>query len=279
MDNPTQDHAGQWGPAYALYGEGRIFPDVLHCEDINARAHRHGWKIARHRHPDLHQFFLVTSGAVTIRLASGDVALTPPVTLSIPCQTSHGFVFAAGTAGFVVTVPVDLLADLVPLGLQTLRSGPVTPRIADLFAAIASRHADPAGARDLALRRLVVALGCDLVGGSVADATDPAARLYARFEAAVRAHATEGWRVADYAAHLATSPTQLNRVVRGHADLSVMGAVQAHLLGEAARRLAYTRAPVTTIAYDLGYADPAYFARVFAKAMGVSPRAYRAQFG
>ncbi|MBU2360311.1 MAG: helix-turn-helix domain-containing protein [Alphaproteobacteria bacterium] len=273
MDNPAKRT-----PAFALFGEGRIFPDVLHCEDINARAHRHGWKIARHRHPELHQFFLIRSGGVTLRLAEGDRALTLPIALSIPSQLEHGFIFADGTQGFVVTVPVEVLSALVPAGLQRIQTHPETPRIADLFAAIVSRHADPSGQRDLALRALVVALGCDLVAG-LPPIADAGATLHARFEDAVRTHATQGWRVADYAAHLGTSVTQLNRIVRQQADQSVMGAVQAHLLGEAARRLAYTRQPVTTIAYDLGFSDPAYFARVFRKRMGVSPRAYRNRLG
>ena len=32
------------------------FPDVLHCESIPARASLHDWRIAPHRHHNLHQF-------------------------------------------------------------------------------------------------------------------------------------------------------------------------------------------------------------------------------
>lgn len=267
-------------PAYALYGEGRIFPDVLHCETITTRASLHDWKIARHRHPDLHQFFLIQTGGVTLRLPSGDRRLTPPVVISMPCQTEHGFLFSAGTEGFVVSVPQSVLAPLAGHGLHLLHIAPATDRIADLILAIAGRHAGSGGTRDIALAALAVALGCDCIPprNSPAD-TDPATRLFARFEDAVRAHATEGWTVARYAAALATSPTQLNRTVRAQADTSVMGAVRTHLLGMAARRLAYTRQPITTIAYELGFSDPTYFARVFRKGLGMSPRAYRQQFG
>ncbi|WP_177174650.1 helix-turn-helix domain-containing protein [Loktanella fryxellensis] len=281
LDDPTNaggDATAPSSPAFALFGEGRIFPDVLHCEAITDRAPRHGWKIARHRHPDLHQFFHVATGHVTLRLADGDRVLTPPVALSVPAQLVHGFTFERGTEGHVVTVPVAVLAALAGQGLDRLAVTVPTPRVTALFAAIASRHADADGLRDLALRALVLALGCDLA----ADAPpghDAAAQLFARFTALVREHAVQGWGVAEYARHLGTSATQLNRVVRTQADLSVMGAVRAHLLGEAARRLAYTRQPVTAIAYDLGFSDPAYFARVFAKGMGVSPRGYRQRFG
>lgn len=273
MDKSTQN-----SPAFALYGEGRIFPDVLHCETITARASRHDWKIARHRHPELHQFFLINSGAVTLRLSGEDRVLTPPVVVSMPCQIDHGFIFAAGTEGLVVTVPAPLLTALPGGQLRRLYIGPVTLRAAQLFDILADRHADPMGPRDVALTALIVALACDVIdGGEVAR--DARSTLFSRFAAAVRAHATENWGVSDYAAHLGASATQLNRVVRDHADLSVMGAVHAYRLGEAARRLAYTRQPITAIAYDLGFSDPAYFARVFRKALGDSPRGYRKRFG
>ncbi|MFZ3582019.1 helix-turn-helix domain-containing protein [Loktanella sp. DJP18] len=273
------DDATRPSPAFALYGEGRIFPDVLHCETITARASRHDWKIARHRHPDLHQFFLFEAGAVTLRLRGGDRVLTPPVVISMPSQCDHGFAFAAGTEGLVVTVPTATLLNQAVLDLDRLHVGAVQTRVLLLFQAIASRHGAAGGQRDTALRALSVALACDLVGGDKpATARNPTATLFARFEAAIRDHAHENWRVADYAGHLGTSPTQLNRAVRAHSDQSVQSAVQAFQLGEAARRLAYTRQPVTTIAYDLGFSDPAYFARVFRKGLGVSPRAYRKRF-
>jgi AraC family transcriptional activator of pobA len=44
---------------------------------------------------------------------------------------------------------------------------------------------------------------------------------------------------------------------------------------EARRNLAYTDQSVTTIAYALGYSDPAYFSRVFTRSAGVPPRDFR----
>ena len=46
---------------------------------------------------------------------------------------------------------------------------------------------------------------------------------------------------------------------------------------EARRNLAYTHLGVATIAYTLGYADPAYFTRAFTRDAGLSPRSFRAQ--
>jgi AraC family transcriptional activator of pobA len=47
------------------------------------------------------------------------------------------------------------------------------------------------------------------------------------------------------------------------------------LMLEAKRNLLYTTLPVSTIAFDLGFNDPAYFSRFFANREGMSPAAYR----
>ena len=51
--------------------------------------------------------------------------------------------------------------------------------------------------------------------------------------------------------------------------------IGARVMREARRHLVYTSLPVTTIAYALGFADPAHFSRVFSRTEGLSPRAFR----
>jgi AraC family transcriptional regulator, transcriptional activator of pobA len=51
--------------------------------------------------------------------------------------------------------------------------------------------------------------------------------------------------------------------------------IEARRMREARRQLAYTQLQVGSIAYALGYADPAHFSRVFSRVEGLSPRAFR----
>jgi AraC family transcriptional activator of pobA len=44
---------------------------------------------------------------------------------------------------------------------------------------------------------------------------------------------------------------------------------------EARRNLVYTNLPISTVAFALGFDDPAYFSRVFACETGQSARAFR----
>jgi AraC-like DNA-binding protein len=48
---------------------------------------------------------------------------------------------------------------------------------------------------------------------------------------------------------------------------------------EARRMLAYTTGSVSDIAHQLGFDDPAYFSRLFAKRCGQSPSGYREAVG
>ena len=43
-------------------------------------------------------------------------------------------------------------------------------------------------------------------------------------------------------------------------------AIEERVIREARRNLAYSNLPISEIAYELGFADPAYFSRVFARA-------------
>jgi len=51
--------------------------------------------------------------------------------------------------------------------------------------------------------------------------------------------------------------------------------VHERLAREACRRLTYVAAPISQLAYELGFEDPAYFCRFFKRHTGHSPRDYR----
>jgi AraC family transcriptional activator of pobA len=52
---------------------------------------------------------------------------------------------------------------------------------------------------------------------------------------------------------------------------------QDRLMLEACRKLTYAPSSIATIAYELGFQDPAYFSRLFRKRLGVTPGEFRRQ--
>ena len=56
---------------------------------------------------------------------------------------------------------------------------------------------------------------------------------------------------------------------------SALDVIHGRLLLEAKRQLIYTTAPVTSLAFELGFQDPAYFSRFFRKNTGIAPGKFR----
>jgi len=103
----------------------------------------------------------------------------------------------------------------------------------------------------------------------------PRPELLARFETLIEARFATHQPVADYAAALGVSPTHLSRVCRAATGRPASALIQDRLIREARRNLVYTNLSVSAIAYALGFSDPAYFSRVFARATGLPQRAFR----
>ncbi len=272
---------------YSLYGEFKQLPDVMHCETIAERSVLHDWEFAAHRHDRLHQLLLLRTGSGTTRLDDAELALGPGSLVNVPIGTVHAFSFEPGTDGLVVTLADAMLDELLardPEARRVTGHGWVSSAdvvVDDVMTQIAQDYAGRLPARALVLRGL-----CGTLLGRAARIgarPDPKAQnlaqlhLLQRFEALVEAHFRAHWRVADYARALAITPTHLSRVVRAACDGPASHLIEARVIREAQRQLAFTNLSVTSIAYLLGFADPALFSRVFTRAAGLSPRAFRQQ--
>jgi AraC family transcriptional activator of pobA len=85
------------------------------------------------------------------------------------------------------------------------------------------------------------------------------------------------WPVSRYAQRLGLSTERLNRMVRAETGHNVQTLLHARLAREACRRLVHVAAPISRLAFELGFEDPAYFSRFFKRQTGLGPREYRAR--
>ncbi len=272
-------------PGYSLFGESAHLPDVLHCETIAARSALHDWELEPHRHARLHQLVFVEAGGGTAHLEGAAVPLGPMTLVNVPPGHVHGFSFAPGTSGYVTTLAEEMRNEVLAQAAdvrralghsQVLRAdAKVRTTMREIWQEYDARESS----RALVLRGLTTTLLG--LAARLAAAAEPAeaerreSQLLRRFEALVEAHFMEHWKVADYARALAVTPTHLTRVVRAATGGPASKWVEMRLVHEARRHLVYTQASVTAVAYGLGFSDPAYFTRVFARAVGLSPRAFR----
>ncbi len=273
---------------FSLFGESAHLPDVLHCETIAARSALHDWELSPHRHGQLHQLLLLTTGGGAVQLEGQRVALAPLSLVNIAAGDVHAFSFQRGTQGWVTTLADELLGEILAQAGDVRRalaqSFVITANetIRDAVARIAEEFNDRSTARALVLRGLAATL-LGLVARAAAAAAEivtadlPDSNLLRRFEALLETQFLNHWSVSDYARALAVSPTHLSRVTRAATGRAASYLIDERIVREARRNLAYTQLQIATIADTLGFNDAAYFSRVFTRVTGVSPRQFRSQ--
>ncbi len=274
-------------PSFALYGEDGWQSDAgfAHIETIAARSILHDWAIAPHRHDRTVQLLLVQSGPAHVTLDGDGFALAGPAYLMVPTGAVHGFEFSPGTTGHVVTLAQEFVRR--------------APDAADPLRALLTRGGHGALAPAMAARAMRLAHEMLSLDGSAADATlranDPlfdalaeallrtlimdgapvgltGDRRLAMFRHLVETHLTEHRPLEFYARSTGTTVRTLTRLTRQHLGHSPQGLINRRLALEAQRRLRYTSASASTVAADLGFADPSYFSRFYLRMTGRRPQ-------
>jgi AraC family transcriptional activator of pobA len=283
-------------PSFALYGEEKR-PDgaeAVHIELIETRSGLYDWHIDTHIHHGLFQVLFLFNGQVSASIGDDLWECAGPVAITIHPSLAHGFAFSKKTQGYVLTVDQqvlfassrehgDLFAPLfvAPLAIGLGAAGGMRARLEALLEQLLAEAAWPQRGHELMLEWLARSALLLLVRAQAEHSlADRSGRgdfaLYTRFRAAVEQRYKEQWQVGRYAALLHVSPTRLNRLCLRIAGSSAFEIAQERLLLEACRQLTYLPASIATIAYELGFQDPAYFSRLFKKRYGVSPSDYRA---
>ena len=99
--------------------------------------------------------------------------------------------------------------------------------------------------------------------------------MYQKFINKLEASYKENLSVEDYASSLAISSKQLNRIVSNIVGENTSNIIKNRKLLEAKRLLSYSTLSILQIVDELGYTDSSYFNRVFKKAFGMTPLAFR----
>jgi AraC family transcriptional activator of pobA len=290
---------------FALFGDASVAvaPEFLHIEAISTRSSRHEWTIAAHTHPGIFQLLLLQSGSGVLVADQTTVALVPTALVALPSGSIHAFAFEEGAEGWVLSLATPLVGDLALVnrapgrGIAALGSARAASGITNsqsrrldwLMGEIAADFADHGAVHlsDVRLAMLTMLLAqCDEMllqpQGKPAPSIGPPIgtqarheRLVQRFRAAVEAHFCAGWGLSRYAALLGTSTPTLTRACHSVLGRAPGEVVAARVQLEALRLLTYSALSISQIADQLGFADPAYFARFFKSRTGQTARAFR----
>jgi len=280
-------------PTYGLYGEAsEAVPDFwIHAESIFERASRHNWEIKQHRHEHFFQILQVRNGAGDAMIGDEVHRLEPGSVVFIPERITHGFRFSRDIDGQVITTMTDRLP--VHAGEHRLKQFVGRPHVLPLTGdspdtALVTTTLDRIG-RELAsgfgarYRLIEAYLTIVLTVSSSLDASvqeeDPAASRdiarIARLNELIGSHYREHLPVEFYAKELGVSVTHLNRITKAQTSRTMNELLSDKIISQAKRDLVFTISTAQEIAYGLGFADPAYFTRFFAREAGETPRQFR----
>lgn len=291
MPQPSIHTAPDAVPTFFLYGEPwrTVGPRFLHLETLEHRSRPTNWTIRPHAHADLHQLFLIATGAGAMRADGTTAAFAAPCLLLVPARTVHAFIWQPETTGQVLTLADPYLrrlldhspgiaalfdrATCIPVaGIDTLAA-----RLATLSGELAWSRLGHEAAIDATL--LLILVDALRQQEQAAHGAHPspgrAAHLVARFRNLVEAE----YRLHPSLAHLATAlgvtPSTLRRACADAAGCPPATILRDRLFLEAQRLLLYTTMTVSEAAAHLGFEDAAYFSRFFTQRAGCSPARFR----
>ena len=281
---------------YALYSEEPSLkdPEFFHIEDIKSRARLFHWNIGLHTHPRMFQLVYVRSGGVKAHLDGKDYQLEGPCIFTIPPSVAHGFTFEQDvTIGYVITLSRLILGDdglnrssaihddlMRQSQMIQLLEHPNDQRFIDqtIEHLVYEYNNNEPGKQQLfecQLFSLLIKLGRHF---HASHRQRPEGRYEARYHQLcelIEKHYREHQPCQFYADTLCTTPIGLNRACKAVSGKSAGDLIQDRLALEAQRMLIYSSAPVSLIAYELGFSDPAYFSRFFKRRVGITPSVFR----
>jgi AraC family transcriptional activator of pobA len=280
---------------YALYKEEPSFsdPEFFHIEDIKSRARLFNWSISVHSHPRMYQLVYVASGRVRARIDDREYDTEGPFIFTIPPSVVHGFEFERDTLGYVITVSRVLLADeqlsrcsssheelMYSAQAIDLCEREDDQRFLDqtLNQLVNEYRSNAPGKQQLfeyLLFSLLIKLGRHLQSDQGQRSHDHYAKRYQQLCDLIEKYYRQHKPCQFYADELCTTTIGLNRACKAVSGKSAGDLIQDRLALEAQRMLIYSSAPISLIAYELGFADPAYFSRFFKRRVGSAPSAFR----
>jgi AraC family transcriptional regulator, transcriptional activator of pobA len=276
-------------PEFFVYGEPARALDIglLHVETVLARASVHRGQVLAHKHPQMAQITLWTSGRGVYRIEDKTWSFSAPTVSFMPSGVVHGFDIEPGADATVVSIADEALAAIaehsaLPLDQPIFVTGrgdaALWERLTDTIKMIQTEYAEAqAGAEKILPPLVAVALSriARLDAQSHAVAVPAAAALGGRLRRQIDRHFRDDWPVERYAEELGTTRHLLDQAAHQVLGSGVRQAIGERRLVEAKRLLLFTIRTVEDIAYETGFNDPAYFSRFFRQAVGLSPAAWR----
>lgn len=269
----------------------------IHYEHLEKLADFFGRNMPVHHHDRFYQIHVILSGTVRVHLDETSYTVEGPMFFLTPPTIPHAFVTDNDATGHVITARQQLVWELMG-GMGPTRWGnngimntPLCVALSPeqdanarqmlyLLSQMADENDHSSLEHTLALKALLQLVLIDIA--RLSDQTHQKqktrkedVRIFHRFNELIETHYHDHLTLAQYSDMISVTEARLNEICRRLAGLPSKRLIMERLMQEARRLLTYSSAPITEISYQLGFKDPAYFARFFRRNAGITASQYR----
>lgn len=268
----------------------------IHYENLEKLADFFGRNMPVHYHDRFYQIHVILSGTVHVHLDETSYSTEGPMFFLTPPTVPHAFVSDNNAAGHVITARQQLVWELLggmednswnrsfinnPLCVALApESDNSAARLLTLLDLISEETANTGKQRNRALKALLQLILIDIA--RLSDQGQPRqknrkedVRIFHRFNELIEDHYREHLNLSTYAEKIGVTEARLNEICRRLAGHPSKRLIMDRLIQEARRLLSFSSLPITEISYELGFKDPAYFARFFRRNTGKTAGQYR----
>ena len=294
-NNSTDDYIPNidLGQAY----DQRYIDTDIHYETLEKLADFFGRNMPVHHHDRFYQLHVILTGNVHVHLDETSYVVPAPMLFLTPPTIPHAFITDNNAKGHVITARQQLVWQLMETMMATgwdksnFMTTPLcvplmpednknTIHLLQLLSFISEESLQSGVEHDFALKALLQLILIDIL--RLADKKHPQQkirkddiRIFHRFNQLIETHYKEHLTLNKYAAKINITEARLNEICRRLAGLPSKRLIMDRLIQEARRLLSFSSISITEIGYELGFKDPAYFARFFRKNTGLTANKYR----
>lgn len=264
----------------------------LHFENLDNLADFFGRNMPVHYHDRYYQLHLVLDGKTHVHLDDKHYSFEGITLFFTPPAVPHSFITESNSTGYVLTMQQQLVWRLLDMesGLNNMMVDQMKPfctrlnkenSILSFLTHLKKEMENGSIMKERATQALLQLVLIEVMRLSNIYRSDKSNRsidvtIFHNFNHLVENHYHQHWALSQYSELLGISVSRLNDICRRVSGLSSKKIVIDRLMQEARRYLQFTPKGVSEIGYDLGFRDPAYFARFFRKYAHMTASEYRA---
>ena len=271
--------------------DSRYSDNEFHLERLNSLALFFGRNMPTHYHDRYYQIHCILEGNTHVLLDQSHYSMHGKTLFFTPPTVPHSFVTDDHASGFVITASQQLVWRLldIEIGRNDIASTAMQPfciplpESSPLETLFEMLEKESAGQQFMAesaslswLQLILIEIMRYANNQQVTTSyrsTD--VNVFNQFSVLIEENYRSHWALPQYAEHIGLTTSRLNDICRRVSGLSSKRLITDRIMQEARRMLLLTAMSISEVGYELGFTDPAYFARFFRKNAGITASAFR----